>query len=93
MSDFKQKDAQAKQIFQKYNKLNFNRFVLKDSDEKDNTIQIVEFALSQIDEVYRFLLTKEYIDCCPKYWWNQYYSKTTYYRIKNQAIDAFLTCL
>ena len=41
----------------------------------------------------RKILEYEFIHPAEKNWWYQYYSKSTYYRMKHKAMDEFLHCL
>ncbi|MGI6510745.1 MAG: MG284/MPN403 family protein [Erysipelotrichaceae bacterium] len=53
----------------------------------------MQFALDDIDEDSKRILTQEYINKRESYWWNDYYSQTTYYSLKRKALEQFLACL
>lgn len=55
-------------------------------------VKEVKVALSKIEQDYREIIINEFFnknkrDSC---WWTPKYSKTTYYRIRNIAIQRFL---
>ena len=53
------------------------------------TIAKVEATLSCLQEKYYFLIANEFINPKHPYWWQDYYSRSSYYRIKNQALIEF----
>jgi hypothetical protein len=83
----------VKNIFDKYNK---SRFMLENYNQQDKNYDLyllVQFALDDIDEDSKRILTQEYINKRESYWWNDYYSQTTYYSLKRKALEQFLACL
>lgn len=53
----------------------------------------IQSALEQLTEDEKRILVYEYVENKPKNWWMEYFSKTTYYRIKHHALDQFIHCL
>lgn len=53
----------------------------------------IEQALDDLDSDERIILTHENLENAPKNWWMDYYSKSTYYRIKHRAYRRFIDCL
>jgi hypothetical protein len=68
---------------------------VKESDapfEKSYVFNI-EQALEELDHDEHAILTHENLENAPKNWWMDYYSKSTYYRIKHRAYKRFIDCL
>ncbi|MGI6510609.1 MAG: MG284/MPN403 family protein [Erysipelotrichaceae bacterium] len=79
----------VKNIFDKYNK---SRFMLENYNQQDKNYDLyllVQFALDDIDEDSKRILTQEYINKRESYWWNDYYSQTTYYSLKRKRWNNF----
>lgn len=55
-------------------------------------IQKVESALAITNDETTFFLYKEYLEKSKIGWWLEYYSRSTYYRHKVNAIEDFLIC-
>lgn len=53
----------------------------------------IEQSLQELNEEERLILLKENIENAPKLWWMDYFSKSTYYRIKQSAMNRFIHCL
>ncbi len=53
----------------------------------------IEQSLSELSEDERLILTKENLESTNKNWWMEYFSKSTYYRLKYKAMDRFIHCL
>ncbi len=93
MVDFREISQIVKNIFDKYNK---SRFMLENYNQQDKNYDLyllVQFALDDIDEDSKRILTQEFINKRESYWWNDYYSQTTYYSLKRKAMEQFLACL
>jgi len=43
-------------------------------------------------EEYKRIITKDFIEHADNHWWMSYYSKSTYYRLKREAMIEFLIC-
>lgn len=53
----------------------------------------IQSIFEQLTHDERRILMSEYIDCVEKNWWMEYFSKTSYYRIKRRALSRFIDCL
>ncbi|HPW53409.1 MAG TPA: hypothetical protein PLI19_02320 [Erysipelotrichaceae bacterium] len=90
---FREISQMVKNIFDKYNK---SRFLFENYHQQDKNYDLyilVQFALNDLDEDSRRILTQEYIHKRESLWWNSYYSQTTYYSLKRKAMEQFLACL
>jgi hypothetical protein len=101
---FKQKDLIIKKIGIDYRKVRFlelEALVIKEDEsgyienKKDNSyyneLKIkVDYILLQLDEQLARIIFNEYLTNKVDNWWIYYYSKSTYYRLKNKAMDCFL---
>ncbi len=56
-------------------------------------VELIDVVLSQLKAEEREILVSEYISNCEAGWWDNYFSKSTYYRIKNLALDHFLSLI
>lgn len=56
-------------------------------------VYTIEHALNQLNDEERSILTEENLKSNTKNWWMEYYSKSTYYRIKHRALERFIHCL
>jgi hypothetical protein len=53
----------------------------------------IRCSLERLSEDERRILTKELIETEAPNWWMEYFSKSTYYRIKHRAYTRFIHCL
>ena len=53
----------------------------------------IESSIEQLTQDERRILISEYIECTDKNWWMEFFSKTSYYRIKRRALTRFIHCL
>lgn len=96
--NFKQKDDIIKKIGKDYRKTEFlklNTFsIYENLDEKRsyyNELKLkVDYILLQLEEELANLIFNEYLTTRKDNWWIYYYSKSTYYRLKNKAMNNFL---
>ena len=56
-------------------------------------IRLIEVTLECLDEDFRRIIRNDFLDPQPKQWWMDYYAKSTYYRLKQRALEHFLRCL
>ncbi|MCR5067092.1 MAG: hypothetical protein K6A14_03395 [Erysipelotrichaceae bacterium] len=84
--NFKELDRRTRDLFELYNRTAFISFTLKQQDDNSKFYQSVSYVLDSLPEEYNFILVREYIEHAPRYWWQLYYSKTTYYRLKKKAM-------
>lgn len=95
---FKQKDNIIKKIGTDYRKTEFlklNNFSINENLEEKrnyyNELKLkVDYILLQLDEELSNLIFNEYLTTRKDNWWIYYYSKSTYYRLKNKAMNSFL---
>ncbi|MBR0230138.1 MAG: hypothetical protein IJL94_01995 [Erysipelotrichaceae bacterium] len=51
---------------------------------------IISDVIAQLDEDSRRIIINEFEYNYPKQWWQEYYSKSSYYAIKGKAMKKFL---
>lgn len=89
--------------------LRFYRLYLKKERFKEESLEVcerhapqplektyvysIQTSLDQLDQDERHILTQEGLENAPKNWWMNYFSKSTYYRIKYRALSRFIHCL
>lgn len=59
----------------------------------DKFSTIVRKALNKLDSDEYRIFYEDYFMKTDRYWWQEYYSKSSYYRIKKLAMFKFLNCL
>lgn len=59
--------------------------------ENNADLELLDYAISKLDEDSQRIIYFDFIYRNDKYWWRNFYSKSTYYRLKNIALDSFLT--
>lgn len=47
-------------------------------------------ALKCLEDNYKHLITKEFLEKENNYWYEEFYSKTTYYKYRKNAVNEFL---
>ena len=58
--------------------------------EEETLGEIMDYAMARLDEEGRRILHNEFELNYPKQWWQDYYSKSSYYAIKGRAMRSFL---
>lgn len=94
----KDKREVVKKLFNTYIKLKAKKMTIKKINELKNSknqidisqLSIFESILSVMNRDELLVLEKEYIDTENKLWWHDYFSKSTFYKIKNRAITNLL---
>ena len=67
---------------------------LEEMDSTDRQyVRLIETALEFLEEDFRRIIRNDFLDPQPKQWWMDYYAKSTYYRLKQRALEHFLRCL
>ncbi len=61
--------------------------------EKKILIHLVESSLKECSLDTQRILENEYFKRTVKMWYLEYYSKSTFYRLKHRAIEEFIDCL
>ena len=59
-------------------------------EENDVYSVVIMDNLNHLPKESRELLLNDYFYRIPRNWWQSYYSKSTYYRMKNAALDEML---
>lgn len=99
---FQQKQALIRHLASLYQKqcvvLSYkNHKILKENSEEYqgafHFINFIDGTLELLIKEHKEILVNDYFQQEDKGWWQQYYSKTTYYRIKTNAMNDFLHCL
>ena len=101
--NFKQKDLIIKKIGMTYRKVDIvslgvslvreeeTLYIGQKRENYYNEIKLkVDYILSQLDEQLSKIIYNEYMVTKSQNWWIYFYSKSTYYRLKNKAMDTFL---
>ena len=58
-----------------------------------NLTKIFDFGMQTMNEDEQNVFKHEFILFSDKYWWEEYYSKSTFYRVKSSEMVKFLRCL
>ena len=95
---YKEKEQLIRYIFNKRNQLLlYEKYVCekeyKEYSSADLFLRWVQYALNSCSKEGRLILEKEFILYERKDWWYNYYSRSSYYRFKQRAMDEFLDCL
>ena len=102
--NFKQKNLIINRIGRDYKKIKFlnNSVQLlceEDAEYLENKKDInyynelkdkIDYILLQMDNNLSKVIYNEFFSNKNEDWWMYYYSKSTYYRLKNKAMDSFL---
>lgn len=54
---------------------------------------LIQETLKRLTHEEQALLHNDFLSPLSKNWWMEYYSKSTYYRLRHCAVDRFLHCL
>lgn len=101
---FKEKDSIIKKIGIEYRKANLleleincvneEESVYLENDKKEkyyeNVRKKVDYIFLQLDDQLSKIIYNDYFTLKKDNWWIFFYSKSTYYRLKNKAMDIFL---
>ena len=104
VAKFKQKDLIIRRLGIDYKKIKYldgNSLLICEEDEgylgnkKDLTYyndlkDKIDYILLQMDKELSQIIYNEFFSNKVENWWMYYFSKSTYYRIKNKAMDCFL---
>lgn len=102
-TEFKQKDLIIRKIGMEYKKIKFmddnSSLINEDSHpyfiDKNGKYDLVikkkiDYILLQMEKTLSMIIYNEYFSSKIDNWWMYYFSKSTYYRLKNKAMDNFL---
>lgn len=59
--------------------------------EENESALPFDFIISKLDEESKRIIYCDYVVIQEKQWYLNYYSKSTYYRLKNIALDKFIS--
>lgn len=98
IKNFKRKDAIIRKISIDYKKamLIVNDNVIFENESNDYVVREekikikVDYILMHMEQELSMLVYNEYFSRKVDNWWIYYFSKSTYYRLKNKAMDNFL---
>ena len=96
MVTYQEKEQLVKFLFDKRNRiLALSPYQVNDSDRRksDELFDRINYAYRHCEDEHRKILENEFILHMNKDWWYDYYSRSTYYRMKQRAMDEFLHCL
>lgn len=92
---YKDKENILKYIFKNYPLI--KDFYLKemviDYGTRPDLNTLINRSLRRISKESRRIITKEYVEGADEDWWYEYYSRSSYYRLKNKALDEFINQL
>lgn len=85
----------VRQIIKPYSLKDKYRFLNSDKQSfhiKTNLKKIwkIERSFNELAEPYKTIFKKTFFETNTLYWWDSFYSKTTFYRLRNKAIKAFI---
>lgn len=101
---FKQKNLIIKKIgidYKKIKNLNNNSLMICEKEEEyifskkdinyyNDLKSKVDYILLQMDKDLSQIIYNEFFSSKIENWWMYYFSRSTYYRMKNKAMDCFL---
>ncbi len=62
-------------------------------DKDKEYVRFIETILSLMPQEYERIIKKDYLQERIVKWWQEFYSKSTYYRRKHEAVKLFVDCL
>ena len=65
---------------------------LKDSEE-DRLVRYLDEAVQLLDSDGRNIIRNDFMSPSAANWWQSYYARTTYYRLKNSAMKELMAVL
>ncbi|HMM01034.1 MAG TPA: hypothetical protein PKC96_06865 [Bacilli bacterium] len=63
----------------------------KTGDNEENFVALINNLLDEIPTKYALILKSDYFFLDEKNWWQKYYSRATYYRLKLISMKEFLS--
>ena len=64
---------------------------LLDNDEE--YVKFIDFMLSLMPQEFERIIKNDYFQERTVKWWQEFYTKSTYYRRKHEAVKLFIDCL
>lgn len=62
-------------------------------ENSSNLSQHLDSVLLRLSPEKREIIINDFIERKDKLWYLEFYSRSTYYRLKNEAMTSFLNCL
>ena len=62
-------------------------------DTNEEYVRYIDTILSLMPVEYERIIRNDYLQTRTVKWWQEYYKKSTYYRRKRDAVEAFVDCL
>ena len=62
-------------------------------DQDKDYLFLIDETLSRLSVEEQSVLRNDFLSPLSKNWWMEFYSKSTYYRLRHLAVDRFLHCL
>ncbi len=81
--------AVAREELRKINRHSY----LGDIENDKTLIYLMDHALTHVSRETQLIIRHDYIFKSSENWYLEYFSKTSYYRYRLQAIDEFINCL
>ena len=78
-------------IYQKFNEILEAKKVNKIMPNQDEFYAIISYCLNSLHEEYQLILNKSYFENSYKFWWIDYFCKSSYYRKRFTAVCSFVS--
>lgn len=62
-------------------------------EDKVEFMFYVESILKMMPQDYALIIRNDFLKKRNEKWWQAYFTKSTYYRKKNRAVDEFVSCV
>ena len=81
-------------FYTKFNKILNTRKTLRinriQTDESKKFFKALNYSLKNLKDEYRMILENSFFECDYKFWWVDYFCKSSFYRKRYLAIVAFV---
>lgn len=77
----------------RYEELNCVAENIEDYRSDKTTCMLVDDAVRELNSSQQLIIRNEYMHPLDCKWYTEYFSRSTYQRLKIQAVDKFLRCL
>lgn len=62
-------------------------------DREAEFVSYIDQIVSLLPREYELIIRYDFLEEREKKWWQKYFKKSTYYRKKSKAIEAFVDCV
>lgn len=62
-------------------------------DQREEFVAYIDSLVDLLPEEYAKIIRNDYLSERNKKWWMEYFKKSTYYRRKCKAVEAFVDCV